>query len=448
MLFHSREFFFLLSLLWLLYYLPILRKQQKMILLLGSFAFYSWENSHYLVLLATSAFWSSLCADRAQRSRTWLYLGVAGNLALLAFFKYANLLMPGLFTHSLEVSKASGLIFLPLPVGISFFTFQGISLVVDQSRDEAGLRPGDRVSRLLYIAFFPQLIAGPIVRARHFLIQLGPKTLGQINWSLCYRYLVLGFFFKRVVADNLKDLDKWFQYPKFLELSSVELATFLVAYSARIFADFAGYSLIAMGLAGLFGYALPMNFNRPYLATSFSDFWRRWHITLSQWLRDYLYIPLGGNRRGLIRTYANLMVVMALGGLWHGASWNYVAWGLAHGLFLVGEHPFRARIRGRWRTFAWGVLVYGLVTLAWLLFVLPTPAQWVEYVRAMARLPGPFNPGDLFTAAFFVAPVGIYHALAWTPSWKERLSPVIYGLLLFLITVESGTPGDFIYFQF
>ena len=449
MLFHSLEFFYLLLTLWIFYYLPPLRRHQATLLLLGSFFFYSWESSHYLILLVASAVWSSHCGERSSSSRLWLFLGMLGNLGLLGFFKYATLFFPAFFSGSLEQSKNLGLIYLPLPIGISFFTFQGISLVVDQSRSSEQLQSGKLIPRLLYISFFPQLIAGPIVRARYFLKQLGPKQIADIDWSSCYRYLVLGFFFKRVIADNLKDLTNWIKYPEFLALPSFELLLFLVAYSVQIFADFAGYSLIAMGLAGLFGYVLPVNFNRPYLATSFSDFWRRWHMTLSQFLRDYLYIPLGGNRQGIWRTYAHLMVVMALGGLWHGASWNYVAWGLAHGVFLVMEHPFRALRLNLVLTAIRGVTVYLAVTLAWLLFVLPTPGQWLEYIFALSsnwgRRP---DFGDTYLALLFIVPVCFYHSLEWMPRLKERIAPMAYGVLLFLIFVESGAPGDFIYFQF
>ena len=235
----------------------------------------------------------------------------------------------------------------------------------------------------LFKSFFPYLVAGPIVKAHEFYPQIEAKNLQDIAWETAFRCLVVGYFLKMVVADNLKDATFWIEYPHFLRHSSVGLLALLFGFSMQIFADFAGYSLIAIGLGHLFGYNLPTNFNFPYLSRSFSEFWKRWHISLSTWLRDYLYFPLGGNRKGKIRTYLNLFIVMFLGGLWHGASWKYAVWGSFHGLALAVERLFRNKINlpRHWVLDSLRVLVvFSFVTFAWLLFRLPTLKQVYDYL--------------------------------------------------------------------
>ncbi|MFN9911764.1 MAG: MBOAT family O-acyltransferase, partial [Pirellulaceae bacterium] len=219
-----------------------------------------------------------------------------------------------------------------------FYTFHGISLLVDVFRGR-NLETFERdkslyrhlADTLLYLVFFPQLIAGPIIKAKEFYPQVTLKSIRQVDYQGSVRLLILGLFLKTVVADNLSEQTFWIAYPYFLGKSSADLLLLLYGYSAQIFADFAGYSLIAIGLARLLGYQLPDNFHFPYLASSIGEFWRRWHISLSSWLCDYLYIPLGGNQKGAVRTYFNLIIVMFLGGLWHGAAWSFAIWGLWHG---------------------------------------------------------------------------------------------------------------------
>ena len=281
-------------------------------------------------------------------------IGIAANLSILAFFKYAGLLSRTFLSIDPQQGGGVGhfIAMIPLPVGISFFTFQGMSLVADTfgSRNLPQLqqivhRKASRhwLHTMLFVSYFPQLVAGPILKAHEFLPQIRQKFFGTINWERCFRPLILGYFLKMVIADNLKDYTYWIEYPYFLEFHSLHLLGMLFGYSMQIFADFAGYSLIAIGIGRLFGYELMTNFNFPYISRSFSEFWRRWHISLSSWLRDYLYVPLGGNRKGRVRTYLNLFLVMFLGGLWHGAAWSYAVWGTTHGLFLAVERALRKK---------------------------------------------------------------------------------------------------------
>ncbi|WP_317171824.1 MBOAT family O-acyltransferase [Spirosoma validum] len=389
-------------------------------------------------------------------------VGVVVNLGLLAFFKYGQLI--GSFFIR-PATTESFLLSVPLPIGISFFTFEGISLLVDVYRGNVDERKHlvspsvlDHCKRtLLFISFFPHLIAGPILKAHDFLPQIHVKTLGQINVQRCFRLLVTGYFLKMVVADNLKDFTFWIAYPYFQSYSSVNLLVMLFGYSCQIFADFAGYSLIAIGLASLFGYEFNPNFNFPYIATSFKDFWKRWHISLSTFLMEYLYIPLGGNRKGELRTYLNLLITMFLGGLWHGAAWSYAIWGLAHGLALAVERflsprfalPNRAMFR-----FASGALVFGFVSLAWLLFKLPNFSHVMGYFSSIAKnktMAPDFL--QIFQILLYSSPVVLYHAHYLFKYSQQRVqvvfpSYVYYAVMLFFIALNSGNSGDFIYFQF
>ena len=400
----------------------------------------------------------------------WAVTGLVANLGLLGFFKYA-----GLLANSFGVSGdiSDFLHKIPLPVGISFFTFQGISLVIDvwSEKTEVNSEQGklenvvDQQAEpkhwmeharntVFYIAFFPQLVAGPIVKANEFFPQIKQKFFREIKWDVCFQSLVIGYFLKMFVADNLKDFTYWIQYPYFTSRSTINLLCMLFGYSMQIFADFAGYSLIAIGVAGLFGYQLPQNFNFPYISASFSEFWRRWHISLSSWLRDYLYFPLGGNRKGNVRTYFNLFVVMFLGGLWHGAAWSYAIWGTAHGVALAVERLLKRRIKLPETTVVLWLQrlgVFAFVTLTWLLFKLPEFSHVVAFLQAMGKnvFVRP-NPGNVFYVCFFSAPVILYHGYyLWnSEKTKNSLKPFLLGTMLFLLLLNSGTSGDFIYFQF
>ncbi|WP_288429821.1 MBOAT family O-acyltransferase [uncultured Spirosoma sp.] len=474
MLFTSPEFVLLVTCTFILYYLPSLVRWQVPILIAASLFFYAYGQANllWLLLLSVSINIASsylVIYGKPDRHRLYAVLGVVFNLAILLFFKYGPLL--GRTFSATDGELGSLLVNLPLPIGISFFTFQGISLVVDTYKYRHVEQYRSLIARNLlkhaqkvffFKGFFPQLVSGPIVKANFFLPQIGPKSIQAVRWEYCFRTLVLGYFLKMVVADNLKDHTMLMTYPYFEAYSSLTLLVLLFGYSMQIFADFAGYSLIALGLAALFGYQFPINFNFPYIATSFADFWRRWHISLSSFLREYLYIPLGGNRHGTARTYANLLITMVLGGLWHGAAWSYAVWGFAHGSALALERfagdTFGKSTFQRFRLLR-GLLVFGYVTLAWLLFRLPDFNHVLAYLRAIVTNGG--KPHETLAIIFIILyslPVIGYHFYhVWQHS-PTRLSlpenrfstqtALIYGILLFLIITNSGSEGAFIYFQF
>lgn len=494
MLFNSWTFAVFLTLTFTGYYFLPWPKNYRLtcqiiLLTLASYVFYSWHTPWLVLILAASTWINAdvtlkLVAGGTtiQSRRRWMAAAVVANLCVLGFFKYASLLVGTFLPQTWWSHWGFDLTQIPLPIGISFFTFQGISLVVDVYRAGPhgipGVRPASTVSgkaeSFLHIAFFkaffPQLVAGPIVKGHEFMYQIGAKRLAGIKWELAVKSLIMGYFLKMVVADNLKEATAALNYPTFVGMPGINMLLLLYGYSFRIFADFAGYSLIAIGLAHLFGYTLPVNFNYPYISRSITEFWRRWHISLSSWLKEYLYIPLGGNRKGGARTYVNLIIVMLLGGLWHGAAWSYMVWGGAHGLFLAIERLFRGAMGHRLTMlrhtrFGWLLtviqifLTFNLVSFLWLLFQLPDFSEAVLYFKELwAWHPG-FSPQSAYVILVFGLPVVIYHLWGYlrgrlsgsvrtdSSSW-HWCSDAPYAAMLFLIMTNSGSPGAFIYFQF
>lgn len=468
MLFTSLEFVLLLIVTLLLFYSVKSSSYQSAILILASFVFYGWHYPLLVTLLLVSilintatSFW--VIRLRGISRKRIAAVGVLANLLLLIFFKYSPLVGKTFFPEGSSIGAY--LIAIPLPIGISFFTFQGISLVIDTFKeDEQQSRQSESVSWWAYLlkvslfkSFFSQLIAGPIIKAHEFFPQIRLKRINEINIDYAGRKLILGYFLKMVVADNLKDQTFWMAYPYFEAFSGMDLLGLLFGYSMQIFADFAGYSLIAIGLASLFGYYFSENFLFPYSSTSFSEFWQRWHISLSSFLKEYLYIPLGGNRQGELKTYRNLFITMVLGGLWHGAAWSYAVWGAYHGLALAVERYLGQYIKFKKTLllpFLQGTLVFCLVSLGWLFFKLPDFSQAVLYIQRMVLAPFYSTDKDkLLLIALYSAPVVLYHMAfvfrqSFTTPIRPVLSTLVYAMLLFMIILNSGSSGDFIYFQF
>ncbi|MDB6073669.1 MAG: putative rane protein involved in D-alanine export [Verrucomicrobiaceae bacterium] len=492
MLFTRLEFLWLFLATFALYYLPGLRRLQVGVLLAASLVFYGWHSPELLVLLALSIAINAITSFQASRtgSRTrlaWASAGVVANLLVLGFFKYGALLtqLAVKVMHLPQEGLVLTLMQLPLPIGISFYTFEGISLLVDVLKGrvrELDHRPGERgaftrhlANTSLFIAFFPHLIAGPILKASHFYPQIGRKSFSAIRWDIVARSLVTGYFMKMVIADNLKDYTFWLTYPYCLSVGTLTGLALLFGYAMQIFADCAGYSLIAIGLAAILGYELPPNFNFPYIADSLSDFWRRWHISLSTWLRDYLYFPLGGNRNGALMTYFNLLLVMALGGLWHGAAWSYMVWGCYHGLGLALERLATQTLGARlpstanWprvaRAFVKGLRIMGVfvfVSLGWLLFKLTDIRHVAEFLLMLTQKTSVHaNIEQTSAVALYSLPVLFWHALhlpsvqRWKrdfhrsfPRVNDRSEDLFHGVMVAAIILNSGTSNAFIYFQF
>jgi len=476
MLFNSYAFIFLVSGSFILYYQKFLSEYQILILIISSFIFYGYSQPYLLLLLfasaSTNAITSYIVYNTVKRGakKFWAITGVLFNLGVLAFFKYNRLLydlLPGSLSHADELFNLA--LTIPLPIGISFYTFQGISLVSDVYQEESkkNIYVDKNFFRhyrntLFFTAFFPQLICGPIVKAQNFFPQIKKKFLNEIDVDLVFKSLITGYFLKSVIADNLKDQTFWIAYPYFQFKSSLTLVTMLFGYSMQIFADFAGYSLIAIGVAAIFGYKLPANFNFPYISSSVAEFWRRWHISLSSWLKEYLYFNLGGNRKGNLRTYFNLIIVMFLGGLWHGAALSYGIWGLWHGAGLIIERYF---VKKRKFLFLNRIpmikplkilAVFLFVSFGWLLFKLTNFSEALSYIVSIGQnIHLNQELGTIFIIFVYSVPILLYHLLHLTKFNSRKTFKIIknydyliYACMLFLLLINGGNPSEFVYFQF
>jgi D-alanyl-lipoteichoic acid acyltransferase DltB (MBOAT superfamily) len=435
----------------------------KPFILIASYIFYAAASPVFCLLLAGVTLWNQSAAvliNRAarERVRAWICgLAVAGNLLALGVFKYYSFFAQAVarVLHSLSLGMPVPLLTIALPVGISFFTFQAISYTVDVKRRL--IEPARLLDAAIYLSFFPHLVAGPIVRAREFLPQLSsPRDPEHVAVSSGLFLIGMGLVKKVVIADYLGRtvVDPVFGVPQAYHTPDILLAGY--AYAAQIYCDFSGYTDIAIGLALLMGFVFPQNFNSPYRATGFRDFWRRWHMTLSRFLRDFLYIPLGGSRtRTRWGTYRNLMITMVLGGLWHGAAWTFVLWGAFHGAGLVCDHLLAGRIK----TPAWlrWLVTFHLIVLGWVLF----RAQGIGLAWDVLKQLGSWGSPTLWAAPTLVAIVLVIglQLLPERPvqSLQDRvgrLSPVLLGaalavLILFVAaTVPSQGVPPFIYFRF
>src|SRR4051794_32362111 len=324
----------------------------KPFIIVASYVFYACANPRFCLLLGGVTLGNQAAARLIHRTeddrrRSWIVgLAVALDLVVLAVFKYYGFFVQSMARtlHDVGLGAPLPLLTIALPVGVSFYTFQAISYVVDVKRRL--VEPATLLEAAVYLSFFPHLVAGPIVRAREFLPQLAtPRDPSRVAAGSGIALIALGLVKKVVIADYLARtvVDPVFAVPQAYSGPDAWLAAY--SYAAQIYCDFSGYTDIAIGLALLMGYVFPQNFRSPYRATGFRDFWRRWHMTLSRFLRDFLYIPLGGNRGGRAKTYRNLLITMVLGGLWHGAAWTFVLWGAFNGLGLIGEHALGGRIR-------------------------------------------------------------------------------------------------------
>jgi len=408
MIFSSIDFLlFFLALIAVLWLAP--KRWHSWVLLLFSYGFYAVWDVRFVLLLAFVSLVGYTCGlaierhvHDARQKRKPLWLGIVSMLLVLGYFKYANFFMDNI--AALLDIQAEHLNII-LPVGLSFFTFQVISYLVDVWRGDIRACTSKK-DFFLYVAFFPQLVAGPIVRATDFLPQL--KQHVGVNWDYIYlgaQIFALGFIQKVFIADRLAMFcDPVFANPALYDAVTLWLA--LIGYATQIFCDFSGYSHMAIGIALVLGFKLPENFRMPYLASSIADFWHRWHISLSSWLRDYLYIPLGGNRVAVPHIYANLMITMLLGGLWHGASWNFVLWGAMHGVALS--------VHRAWKV--WGGVMPAL--LGWVLTLLFILLTWI-----------PFRSPDFEHSFAFL--IGL-----WSAEGIHWMMPQVLGLLFLVVFVH------------
>jgi D-alanyl-lipoteichoic acid acyltransferase DltB (MBOAT superfamily) len=450
---------FLLTTLAAFYILP--HSARRYLLLVASALFYMAWNAKFIILLFSlitvdyfAALWIS--RSRGHSRKVALLVSLGANLTMLGWFKYANFLREtwlSLFPPHRAIEPRN----IVLPLGISFHTFQSISYVIDVYRGEQTVVTS-YVDYALFVAFFPQLVAGPIVRAREFFRDLWHwKAPTSAEWKDGITTVVIGITKKLLFADRFAVIaNAYFAQPAAFP-GLLPAWTGALAYALQIYFDFSGYTDIAIGVALLFGFHFPENFRRPYLAASITEFWRRWHITLSRWLRDYVYIPLGGNRHGRLQTYRNLMLTMLIGGLWHGASWNFVVWGGYHGALLAIERWFwrKETPRGLLRLPA-TVFTFLLVLIGWVFFRVKTfgGATWV-IGQMFSR-----NPGHSVLHAWDWRLAGFAAVIAIAEEWYSAVTRFMLNwrwaraaaAVVLLLAIEFFSAGDqpipFVYFQF
>lgn len=461
MLFNSFIFFFFLFLVLTVFYSLKNQLFKKYWLLLSSFFFYgyfNWKLLGILLLCIVCNYYIALMIRDAKKVfQHWLIIGVVFNLTLLIFFKYFNFFIDSFN----EVAKILGFTITPfylnivLPIGISFYVFKAIAYLVDVSRKE--IAPTKKILDFaLYLSFFPQLIAGPIQRANYIFPQLSSSlTPSKTQFKDAFFLISIGLFQKTMIGDACgKMVD-----PIFFDLtkySSFEIISAVLLFTFQIYADFAGYSNIARGLAKLFGMELTINFKQPYRSKNVKEFWSRWHISLSTWLRDYLYIPLGGNRKGNFILYRNIIIVMLLGGLWHGAGWNFMLWGVYHALLLMIYHTTKAVSLPKYLN---NIVTFIAIVIGWGIFRLEDFAQFTVFMEQVSVM----DLGDFYGR--FIKMIFTYGGVLFLIDWLQikykndaiftnfKNQPFAFGVTaslfvvsLFYILTKDSSP--FIYFQF
>jgi alginate O-acetyltransferase complex protein AlgI len=443
---------------------------RKILLLVASYGFYMVWNPPFVLLLMGSTLLDYMAGKRIAASRdrrvknAWLVASCIGNLGVLGFFKFGDFLVSNVWYLAQPAVQYPELLRdVVLPVGISFYTFQSLSYTIDVYRDRRSVASGP-LDFALYVSFFPQLVAGPILRARDFLPQLSEnKPLRAGNARVGIDQVARGFAKKLLIADALAPyVDTVFASPA--SFGAVNILLALYAYSFQIYCDFSGYSDIAIGTARILGFRVPDNFQLPFLARNPREHWQRWHMSLSSWLRDYLYIPLGGSRLSPPRTYVNLLLTMTLGGLWHGAAWNFVLWGLYHGVWLCAHRlvsgaapPAAVAAGGRasrlWHWISVG-LMFHVVCGSWVLFRAQSLTDSGHLVSGLLDFAAPFYHVDPMVLLLIGIGFGSHilgSAKGLARSWDETgwlTRGLWYAFLTLLIFLRSSRSEAFIYFQF
>jgi len=452
-------------------------KARIIFLLLASYYFYMSWNPIFILLILFSTVVDYFAGKKIHKSESqkqkkfFLVLSLVTNLGFLAYFKYTNFFLDSINSVSGLVSETGTNFFMDivLPVGISFYTFQSMCYTIDIYYGK--MKPSkDFFEFALYVTFFPQLVAGPIVRAKDFIPQLKENRLfSNINFQLATNYFLLGLFKKVVIADNIAPIsDALFAAPE--QYGTIASWIGVIAYSIQIYCDFSGYSDMAIGVAALLGFKLMENFNMPYGSTSITEFWRKWHISLSSWLRDYLFIPLGGSRVSKkIFYYKNLMLTMLLGGLWHGASWNFVVWGGLHGLALIvhklyktkysDNYTFSKPVKRLYTTLSW-LLTMVFIMVTWVFFRAQTFGTAAQVLKNMFTVKGDVNYSIPLGVIILFAITFIGHVLGEKYFYKVEgdqkhifkrpyFQGALFGIIIFAVLLFGSDDNQaFIYFQF
>ncbi len=478
MLFNSFEYLLFLPIVFILYWFVFNKrlKHQNILLLIASYFFYGWWSYQFLALLIVSTLLDYLygfqvASPNRKKAKLFLWLSIINNLGILAVFKYYNFFVTEIqqALDSIGLHTSPVLLQIALPVGISFYTFHGMSYVFDIYREK--IKPvANFIDYSLFVAFFPLLVAGPIERANHLLPQVQQKRVFNYTQAVegC-RLILWGLFKKVVVADSLANIaDACFD--NYTDHNGISLILGAIAFSLQIYGDFSGYSDIALGTAKLFGFELLSNFRFPYFSRDIAEFWRRWHISLSSWFRDYLYIPLGGSRNGRAKAIRNTFIIFLVSGFWHGASWNFIVWGLIHAcgflpLLLLNRNrqyvtdvAAQDRLLPGWKELRQMFFTFTFVTIAWVFFRAETITVAAGYLEQTVRSIW-HQPDQLFTLPVInVEWVYIVPLLMgdWYFRHDERrlrtgskwITRFVYLLCVIMVLSKLGKASSFIYFQF
>lgn len=452
-----------------IFYVHVGRKAQNLLLVFAAYFFYSMWSIKFLAPLFITTLVDYTTGrliqannDRPGKRKLWLAVSICLNLGMLAYFKYMNFFVTELAELiKIPINEHGVFARIILPAGISFYTFQSMSYVIDVYRRHI---PAERnfIDFSAFVSYFPHLVAGPIQRAEILLLQITrDRVLTIEGFLLGCRLFVVGLFKKLVIGDNIaKFVDPVFAAPQ--DFSPIALAAAAYGFTVQIYCDFSGYTDMARGISKMMGINLTLNFNFPYFAQGFRDFWKRWHISLSTWFRDYVYIPLGGNRRGENRMATNLIITFLLSGLWHGAGWTYLLWGAYHGTLVVLEHIFAGKPIGRFFGAMPALLkiffTFHLVVLGWVLFRSQGLDQFIVFIDHLFTWPDiKFTTiAPVIKLFFFAFPLLVFDFIenrAKGDLWEGRKGPIckglLYGIIAFLLILFSAPDGkQFIYFQF
>ena len=459
MLFNSYEFIFAFLPITFLVYFYLLNKKliigAKGFLVFASIFFYSWWNIIYLPIILCSMLFNYVIGNSLNENHDYkikinkkklLTIGILGNLSLLGYFKYSDFFIKNanfLLDTNIELLE------LALPLAISFFTFQQIAYLIDSYRNETA--EYDFLNYALFVTFFPQLIAGPIVHHKEMM----PQFTSKWNFTKKYKNISLGIFifsiglFKKVVIADAFSVWATNGFDKAQTLNFIEAWVTSLSYTFQLYFDFSGYTDMAIGLALLFNIKLPINFNSPYKATNIQDFWRRWHITLSKFLRDYIYIPLGGNRRGNFRTYNNLIATFILGGLWHGAGWTFIFWGFLHGIALVVHKVWQTFGFKMNDVFAW-IITFNFINIAWIFFRATNWDDAIKVLKGMFGFTEIVLPKFLVEKLYFLENYNIKFGNfldSIVIGSKDHVLVIVYLLIAFIIIMLKNSNYFLNYFR-
>ncbi len=420
MVFSSVVFLYIFLPIMLLIYFIVPKKFKNAVMILASLIFFAWGEIRYIFIMLLLAVMDFLCGKKItehyndkNKKIVYLLINVITNLAILFFFKYADFII-GNINNLLGIHIP--LLNIPLPIGVSFNTFQSLSYIIDVYRGTVQCEKSF-YNYLTYTTLFPQIIAGPIVRYETVDEELVDKKISIDNFSSGMKRFIIGLGKKVLIANNVGALWHVIETGNYTEMSTIFAWTGIVAFALQIYFDFSGYSDMAIGLAEIFGMKFDENFNYPYISKSITEFWRRWHITLGSWFRDYVYIPLGGNRKGIVKQIRNILIVWLLTGAWHGASWNFILWGLYFGIVLIIEKAFLLKLLEKLPKIVGHIYSIILILVSWVIFAFEDLQKVIDYIKAMFANSCICNSEGLYYLQNY-ALIILIGILASIPIWK------------------------------